>query len=177
MHTHTHLGFARIYLKFAPIMVSISVRRYDFLRQKDVPPLRKYWAEGGAGVNGFAKDKAFFAEGMRFGGTLWDYYSEFLQHLNDPSVLCLVFEDMVEDIEAQLPAIVAFMGLKLSAYGAKEVAAMCSKGFMTDPKHTSKFDESWTYQRMGELGECSGICTTPPLHQTPRTHAPNASAV
>jgi len=120
------------------------------LKAKDVPPLRKYWAEGGAGVNGFAKDKMFFAEGMRLGGTLWEYYTEFAQCLQNPAVLTLVFEDMVQDIEAVLPTIAAFMGLKLSAASIQEVSTMCSKSFMA--QHGSKFDESWTYKRMGELG-------------------------
>ena len=60
------------------------------MKAKDVPPLRKYWKPahgsgkasaggndaksggGGGGVSEFAIDKAFFAEGMRFGGTIWE---------------------------------------------------------------------------------------------------------
>ena len=47
---------------------------YSFLKGKDVPPLRQYWADGGGGVSSFARNPKFFAEDMRFGATLWDMY-------------------------------------------------------------------------------------------------------
>ena len=48
----------------------VAVSWYNFLKGKDVPPLRKYWQGGGGGVSAFVRDKEFFADGMRFGGTL-----------------------------------------------------------------------------------------------------------
>jgi hypothetical protein len=76
----------------------VAISWYNFLKAKNVPPLRKYWAEGGGGVSAFVHDAAFFAEDMRFGGPVWAYYREFTACLSDPSVLCLVFEDMQKDL-------------------------------------------------------------------------------
>jgi len=128
---------------------------YNFLKDKDVPPLRKYWdTPGGTGVSGFVQDPGFFAPpgGMRFGGTLWEYYAEFAACLSDPTVLVLAYEDLVTDLRGHLPLIAGFMGLDgLTDARADEVAVMGSKSFMSSPEHASKFDESWTFKRLAEL--------------------------
>jgi hypothetical protein len=75
---------------------------YSFMKDKDVPPVRPYWAEGGGGVSAFARNPKFFAEDMRFGATIWDMYKEFATCMALPNVLVLAYEDMVEDFEKQV---------------------------------------------------------------------------
>eukprot|EP00037_Helgoeca_nana_P026224 m.294919 g.294919 ORF g.294919 m.294919 type:complete len:388 (+) comp27167_c2_seq10:4801-5964(+) len=125
---------------------------YNFLRGKDVPPLRKYWQEGGGGVSAFAFDKDFVTEDMCFGATLWEYYKEAAACLADPAVLVIIYEDMLEDFEAQLRLIAAFLELTPSDDVIATVCAMSTKQFMTLPEHAGKFDETWSYRRMIELG-------------------------
>lgn len=125
---------------------------YNFLRGKDVPPLRKYWAEGGGGVSAFAFDKPFVVDGMRFGATLWQYYREYAACLADPNVFVLIYEDMLSDFESQLRQLASFLELSPSDEVIRRVGAMSTKQFMTKPEHASKFDESWSYRRMTEIG-------------------------
>ena len=62
---------------------------FNFLKTKDVPPLRKYTE-----VSQFVFDKDFVVDTMRFGATLWEYYVEFWKCRNEPNVLVLVFEPL-----------------------------------------------------------------------------------
>ena len=110
---------------------------------KDVPPLRKYDT-----ASAFVRDEDFVVGNMRFGASLWDYYVEFYECRKVDSVLVVVFEDLEEDLEALLPVLASFVGAP--GDGLDGVAARCTRAFMRD--HASKFDESWTYRRLVDVG-------------------------
>ena len=44
----------------------------------------------------FAFDKEAFAEGMLFGSTLWEYYTEYAACMKDSNVLIMVYEDLAK---------------------------------------------------------------------------------
>ena len=123
---------------------TVLISWYNFLIKKQAPPVLKY-----ASVSEFAFDKELFAEGMDFGVSLWEYYSEYLACLNDPNVLVVVYEDLAKDIRGHLPTISRFLGLSVSKEYLDKIAKLCSKENMMN--NVSKFDESWTSQQLKML--------------------------
>ena len=117
---------------------------WKFLKKNDPPPLRQYTS-----VSEFALDKTFFAENMVFGASLWEYYNEYLLCLKNPNVLVVVFEDLAKDIRGHLPTLSKFLGLKISDGHLDEIAKLASKESMMN--NISKFDESWTHERLTSL--------------------------
>ena len=117
---------------------------WKFLKNNDPPPLRKYTS-----ISDFALDKDFFAENMKFGASLWEYFNEYLQHVKNPNVLVVVFEDLVKDIRGHLPTLSKFLGLNVSDDHLDAIAKLSSKEEMM--KNISKFDESWTHERLKTL--------------------------
>ena len=126
---------------------TVLVSWYNFLRNHEAPPVLKY-----ASASEFAFDKEFFAEGMRFGASLWEYYTEYLICLKDPNVLVVVYEDLAKDIRSHLPTLSRFLGLNVSKEHMDQIAKLCSKENMMN--NVSKFDESWTYQQLKNLKRC-----------------------
>ena len=127
---------------------TVLVSWYNFLKNHEAPPVLKY-----ASASEFAFDKEFFAEGMRFGASLWEYYTEYLTCLKDPNVLVVVYEDLAKDIRSHLPTLARFLGLNnVSKDHMNEIARLCSKENMMN--NVSKFDESWTYQQLKNLKRC-----------------------
>ena len=132
-----------------PIRTTIS--NYKFLGPsgKDIPPLRQY-----SDVSDYVLNAdAFVARGMGFGASLWEYYVEFYKCRKLESVLVVVFEEMQSDLRALLPHIAKFAGLNGAAEDAAlldRVAAMCTKEVMME--HGDKFDESWSFERLKEVG-------------------------
>ena len=112
---------------------------------KDIPPLRKY-----ENASQFCRDEGFVVENMRFGAALWDYYVEFWECRHLENVHVVAFEDLAADARGALPALAAFMGLERSPAELDAVAALCTREAMR--AHASKFDESWTYRRLVEVG-------------------------
>ena len=51
---------------------------------------------------------------MKFGASLWEYFNEYLQHVKNPNVLVVVFEDLVKDIRGHLPVDQRKLGVYLS---------------------------------------------------------------
>ena len=151
----------RIVTLRAPAAVARSWWR--FLRSHDVPPLRKYSC-----VSDFLHDSDFFADGMRFGATLEEYYIEYANALEDRSVLVLCFEDLVAPggVAAHVPLLARFMELNVDgddekveeearcdlAEVAEVIGELTSKRVMLEPGLASKFDESWAYARLTEVG-------------------------
>ena len=128
---------------------------WKFLKNNDPPPLRQYTS-----ISEFALDKDFFAENMKFGVSLWEYFNEYLQHLKDPDVLVVVFEDLVKDIRGHLPTLSKFLGLNVSDSHLDAIAKLSSKEEMLT--NISKFDESWTYERLKALNRAKEPdCFTP----------------
>jgi len=127
---------------------SVLVSWFNFLKSHDAPPLRAY-----ATASKFALDKDFFADGMRFGASLWEYYREYISCLERDDVLVVVYEDFAKDIRGHLPALARFMGFAaLSNETLDTIAKLCSKEAMMEAG--SKFDESWVHQRLIALGRC-----------------------
>jgi len=92
----------------------------------------------------------------RFGSSnisLWRAYAEFWKCRHLENVLVLVFEDLVKDPKKWIPVIADFMGIPCSPKLVDRVAEMSSKKFMA--KHSEKFDESWSYKRLMEVGRVS----------------------
>ena len=113
---------------------------------------------------------------MRFGATLWDYFVEFHACREDPDCLVLCYEDLVRDLPSQLPLIARHMGFDCPAEVAAEVSRVASKDFMR--AHESKFDGSWAYERMRELGrlpEEKLCCNRPATRVTDRSPCQRAT--
>lgn len=85
-----------------------------------------------------------------FGGSLYDYIVEFWIARNDPNVLLMCYEDLVERKEVWIKAIGRFMGVPPSAERIKLVMNMTSKDFMRE--HESKFDESQIADEINKNG-------------------------
>ncbi|CAE7422796.1 SULT1C4, partial [Symbiodinium sp. CCMP2456] len=99
---------------------------WRFLRQKDVPAVRCYTS-----ISEFVYDKDYFAEGMRFGASLWDYYVEYAKCLDLPQLLVVCFEDLDSNLEGELPRLVEFLGLPpLDAEATQRVLHLCSRQSM-----------------------------------------------
>ena len=115
---------------------SLLVSRYNFLKNKKVPFVLKYET---------VSEFAIFHQGcLTFpeGGSLWEYYRDYLTCMKYPNVLVVVFEDLIKDIRGHLPALSRFMGLDVSKEYLDKIATLCSKENMIN--NVTKFDESWT---------------------------------
>lgn len=162
----THLRISSInrgakYICLVRRVEDVAVSWWNFLRPKDIPPLRQYGT-----VSQFVFDEGFFAGGMRFGATIWEYYVEFYQALRLPEVLVLCYEDLVADLPMHLHVIAKFMDLPKGALGDSAVldriVDLCSKQGMANMM--SKFDETWTYkelQRVGRMQDPSSFTPSP----------------
>jgi len=122
---------------------SIVISYYNFLREKGVPEV----CESTLGEFLRCED---IADGQMFGARLWDYFYEYYQCRNDPSVLCLVFEDFLTDSRTQIRAIAEFMEIEnITEELIDRVTAGSTKEAMR--KHASKFDESWASKEIVRL--------------------------
>lgn len=139
---------------------------WEFLKDKEVPVCCKY-----SSASEFAMDEDFFAGGMRFGASLWEYYVEFFQALNLPSVLVLCYEDLVLDVTSHLEVVSEFLGVDQgtaadvsSAEGSvfQRTADLCSREAML--AQISRFDESWAFeeaQRVGRIPNAEQLKPSP----------------
>merc|ERR1712008_486123 len=133
---------------------------WHFLRSKDVPPLRKY-----SSASEFAFDDGFFAGGMRFGATIWEYYVEFFKALQLNEVLVLCYEDLTEDLAGHIDLIAAFLGIDLNTGNEREVVEarvlqLCSKKGMAAMGH--RFDESWAFAELQRVGRMKDVTSFAP---------------
>lgn len=120
---------------------------YNFLLRRESPAVLAHRS-----VDSFIQDAEWFAEGMRYGASLWEYYSEFYMACNLDNVLVLCFEDLIENIGEHLALIGQFIGVPASNLNERvdEMVRCCSKEFMLS--HISKFDESWTHRELLRIG-------------------------
>jgi aryl sulfotransferase len=127
---------------------------HAFVQALRIPGVSDRYADDDGTSRFITRCHGFVRDGMRFGASLWEYYAEFHAALalsrEDESVLVLVFEDLVADLRGHLPLIAAHMGVPCGAALADAVAAAGEKGFMA--AHHGKFDGSWAYERLRELG-------------------------
>jgi hypothetical protein len=124
----------------------VAVSWYNFLKAKGAPVTSQY-----DGPDGFVDDAEYWTQGMRFGANLYEYYVEYYRCRECADVLCLPFEDLVDDLHAHLPVIANFIGIDQPTDALLEaVARLSSKEAML--RHESRLDESWTYAEVLRLG-------------------------
>lgn len=129
----------------------VAISWFNFLYQKQVPPVMECGS-----VSNLIVNEDFFAQGMRFGASIWEYFLEYYKCYKHPNVLVLVFEDLIKEKEKHVRLIADFMGVgPLSHQVMEMVVDGSSKETMA--KHESRIDESWTYERIKELGRSPDI--------------------
>jgi len=126
-----------------PAKTSISF--YNFLSAKGIPSVTE------RNLSQFITETSFVkGTDNKMRGSLWDYYKEYWIARDCPSVLVVVYEDLVKDMPAQIRLIADFMGVEPTEELVERVASMSTKEFMAS--HESKMNESWVHKRAIELG-------------------------
>jgi hypothetical protein len=94
-----------------------------------------------------------FVKGRPGRASIWDYYREYHIIKDCPSVLVLIYEDLIEDMPRGIRMVSKFMGIKATPDLVKKVSSMSTKEFMAS--HNSKFDEP--YDRAKLLGRAGDL--------------------
>ena len=121
---------------------------FNFLVRRGAPA-----AVAHGNVDSFIRDDEWFARGMRYGASIWEYFAEYYLAKDMSNVLVLCFEDLVNDLAAHVVLIAEFIGMPvwtLNPVRIDTIVRRCSKEFML--AHISKFDESWTHGELSRLG-------------------------
>lgn len=145
------------YLCMVRSVEAVALSWWNFLKDKEVPAVQPL------SLSEFVHNKDFFDEGMRFGATIWEYYSEFYRARRLPQVLVLCYEDLEDDLRGHLGIIAEFMGLdpeKAEGAAAERVVRLCSRDSMRTMG--SKFDESWAYRELQRVGRINNAETFAP---------------
>lgn len=91
---------------------------------------------------GFGRDfNSFFNQFIRGKvgyGSWFTHVRDWWQHRNDPNVLFLTYEEMIEDLEAAIKKICAFCNIEIKPEALPGILERCSFSFMKH--HESKFD-------------------------------------
>lgn len=152
----SHLRMASIYrgCKYVvtvrnPAKTALSF--YNFFLAKQVPLALEME------VSEFVMDTPF-VKGREGRASLWEYYREYHILLNCPSVLILVYEDLVKDMPSSIRMLAKFMGIDASPELIQNVTDMSTKEFMA--QHMSKFDEP--YERAKKLGRAGDLSQLAP---------------
>merc|ERR1712216_374731 len=106
--THQRLSSINRGAKYLCLIRSVdevALSWWHFLQPKNIPPLQRYHS-----ASEFVFDKDFFAGGMRFGASIWEYYTEFAKAMHLPCVLVLCYEDLLGDLQSHLPVLAQFLG-------------------------------------------------------------------
>ena len=102
-----------------------------------------------------------FVKGNNLRASLWEYYAEYHVLMNCPSVLILVYEDFLTDMQSQIRLLSGFVGTTTAGDREEEdlvarVAAMSTKEYMAG--HMSKFDEPYERAlRLNRAGDPSQL--------------------
>jgi hypothetical protein len=147
----SHLRMASIYrgCKYVvtirdPAKTALSF--YNFFLAKQVPLALEM------DVSSFVMETPF-VKGREGRASLWEYYQEYHILRDCPSVLVLIYEDLVKDMPSSIRMLAKFMGIEASPELVQKVATMSTKAFMA--QHMSKFDEP--YDRAKELGRVGDL--------------------
>ena len=116
-------------------------------------------------VKGSAED---IASKTNYRASIWDYYVEYHALLNCPSVLILVYEDLVKDMPSAIRQLSKFMGIQKTDDDEDDdhddliarVAKMSTKDYMAQPHILPKFDEP--YERAKLLNRAADISQLAP---------------
>jgi len=119
---------------------------FKFQKQKGNPKVTKMTS-----VDEFWSDPSCLRDTMNSFPGLMKYYTEAWLLRDNPDVLVVCYEDMLESIEAMLPTIASFLGLPtpLDRALVEKVLSDSSKQSML--KHASKYDESVTSSKLQQL--------------------------
>lgn len=92
--------------------------------------------------------------------SIWEYYAEYHALLESPSVLMLIYEDLVADMSSSTRALAKFLGLENHSDNEliERTVAMSTKEYMA--RHMSKFDEP--YERAKALARAADISQLAP---------------
>ena len=100
-----------------------------------------------------------FVKGREGRASIWEYYQEYHALRHCPSVLVLVYEDLVRDMPTQIARIAQFMDIDVTTKNdddgnlVSQVTRMATKEFMA--QHMSLFDEP--YERAKRLGRAADL--------------------
>lgn len=160
----SHLRMASIYrgCKYIvtirdPLKTALSF--YNFLaKAKQVPQLQDM------DLSTFTRTTPFL-QGIPGGvrASIWEFYQEYHILRDCPSVLILVYEDLVKDMETNVHRIAKFMNIKIDNEEERNkliqrVTQMSTKEYMA--KYMSKFDEP--YERAKQLGRVGDLSQLAP---------------
>lgn len=100
-----------------------------------------------------------FIQGREGRASIWEYYHEYHVLKDCPSVLLLVYEDLVKNMEENIHRIADFMGLgPVTPELMDKTLAMSTKAFMA--QHMTLFDEP--YERARTLGRVADLSQLAP---------------
>ncbi len=100
-----------------PVRTLVSLFRF-FKAKFPNPPFPAAWLES---VDNFAKCPLWAIDSI-WGGNYWEYMAEFWACRHEPNVHLVAFEDLKEDLKAEIPAIAAFLGLRKRQANTSTVA-------------------------------------------------------
>jgi hypothetical protein len=169
----SHLRMASIYrgCKYVvtirdPAKTALSF--YNFFLAKKVPLALEM------DVSTFVMDTPF-VKGREGRASLWEYYQEYHILRDCPSVLVLVYEDLVKDMPSSIRMLAKFMGIEVSPELVLKVANMSTKEFMA--KHMAKFDEPFERaKQLGRAGDLSQLAPGAKVAVSPHPQTLNAAA-
>lgn len=94
-----------------------------------------------------------FVKGREGRASIWEFYQEYYACRDCPSVLVLIYEDVVQDMPQSIRLLAKFMGIEDSDELVAKVAEMGTKEFMA--AHMDKFEEP--YERIKKLGRIADL--------------------
>ena len=153
----SHLRMASIYRGCKYIVMvrdpaKTTLSFYNFLLAKKVPSVLKM------DVSSFLLNTPF-VQGRPGRASLWDYYKEYHILQDCPSVLVLVYEDLVRDVPRGVRMISQFMDLPaVSDELVQKITSMASKEYMA--QYNTLFDEP--YERAKKLGRAGDLSQLAP---------------
>lgn len=115
--------------------------RYIYVARngKDVAVSYYYYHKSHMGFGkGFNEFFSQYIRGKVGYGSWFAHVKDWWQHRNDPNVLFLTYEEMIEDLEAAIKKISAFCNIKINPEALPGILERCSFAFMK--QHESKFD-------------------------------------
>lgn len=156
----SHLRMASVYRGCKYIVTvrdpeKTALSFYNFFLSKQVPHVMEMDAST------FVTDTPF-VKGREGRAGIWEYYQEYHILRDCPSVLVLVYEDLVKNMPACIEMIAKFMGFlppeQITTDLISKVASKSTKEFMA--QHMSLFDEP--YERAKRLGRAADLSQLAP---------------
>ncbi|CAB9525825.1 Sulfotransferase 1 family member D1 [Seminavis robusta] len=144
---------------------------YNFLLAKQVPLVLEL-----KDVSQFLLETPF-VQGRPGRASIWDYYQEYHALRDCPSVLVLVYEDVVQNMPANIRRIATFMGLSIHNNTAivDKVASMSTKQYMA--QYVTLFDEPYERaKQLGRAGDLSQLAPGPKVATQTHTQQLNDTA-